>query len=263
MQSKPVVLTIAGSDSGAGAGIQSDLKTFHNLGVYGVTTITAITSQNTKGVQRSFEVPVNVIKSQLKSLFNDFNIRVVKTGMLSSSKVIDSIYSILKNIKNLKLIIDPVLFSKNGFVMLDVKGTKLLKNKLLPHCFLVTPNFREGEILSGVKFRTFEDMELACKILHEYGAKNVLIKGGHLTNNIGLPFASDLLYSHNKFFIFPAPHIDTKHTHGLGCTFSSAIAAKIAQGKKLDEAIIEAKVYIENKLRQAQRIGKGISPVEL
>jgi len=134
---KPVVLTIAGSDSGAGAGIQSDLKTLHNHGVYGVTVITALTSQNTKGVQSSFEVPAKIIKSQLKSLFDDFNIRTAKTGMLSSSKVIDVIYSVLMEKKNLKLIIDPVLYSKNQFVMLDKTGIKSLINKLLPLSFLL------------------------------------------------------------------------------------------------------------------------------
>ena len=263
MHNKPVVLTIAGSDSSAGAGIQSDLKTFHNHGVYGVTVITALTSQNKKGVQSSFEVPAKIIKSQLISLLDDFNIRTAKTGMLSSSKVIEAVYGVLKDKKKLKLIIDPVLFSKNQFVMLDKNGIKSLINKLLPLAFLITPNFSEAEILTGIKFNTFEDMELACKILNDFGAKNVLIKGGHMTKNIGLPVASDLLYSKNKFFIFPANYINTKHTHGIGCTFSAAIAAKIALGKKIEESIIESKIYVQNKLQRTEKIGSGINPVEI
>lgn len=263
MQSKPIVLTIAGSDSGAGAGIQSDLKTFHNLGVYGVTVITAVTSQNTKGVYGSYEVPSKAIRSQLKCLFDDFNIRAAKTGMLSSSSVVESVAGELKNKKKLKLIVDPVLYSKSGFQMLDNKGVKSLINKLLPITFLLTPNFHEAEILAGIEFKTFEDMELACKILYEYGARNVLIKGGHLTKNIGLPPASDLLFSKNKFVLFPGVYVNTKHTHGIGCTFSAAITAKIAIGKKLEEAIIESKIYVQNKLAHSYRMGRGINPLEI
>jgi len=262
MQSKKVVLSIAGSDSGGGAGIQSDLKTFLNHGVYGVTAITAVTSQNTKGVQCSYEIPAKHIKSQLKSVFDDFKITAVKTGMLSSPKVIDAVYEIIRNKRNLKLVIDPVIFSKNGFTMLDSKGIKSLIKKLIPLCFLITPNLQEAEILSGVKIKTVEDIEMACEILNNIGAKNVLVKGGHFLLSLGLPAGSDILYSNRKFYIFPGMFIKTKHTHGIGCTFSAAFTANLVLGKKLEEAIIDSKIYIQNKLKKSNVIGKGINPVE-
>lgn len=262
MHKKPVVLTIAGSDPGAGAGIQSDLKTFQNNGVYGVTVITALTSQNTKGVKGSFEVPGKIIKSQLTCLLDDFNIRHIKTGMLSSHRVIDTIYGVLKNQKNIKLIIDPVIYSKNKFVLLDDKGIKSLINKLIPLSYLITPNISEAEILTGIRLRFVEDIELAAKIMHDMGAKNVLIKGGHISPSVGLPQGTDILLSKGKYSIFPANFITTKHTHGTGCTFSAAFTAKTALGKDLETAIIESKNYIQQKLRKAVKLGKGINPVE-
>ena len=262
MQSKTTVLTIAGSDSGGGAGIQSDLKTFQNYGVYGVTVITAITSQNTKGVQNSFEVPAKHIKSQLNSVFSDFRIKAVKTGMLSSSKVIDAMYYIIKDKRNLKLVIDPVIYSKNGFTMLDNNGIKTLIKKLLPLSYIITPNLAEAEILSGIKIKTVEDVEVACEIINDYGAKNVLIKGGHFSSSLGLPEGSDVLYSGRKFYIFPGKFVDTKHTHGIGCTLSAAITANLALGKSLETSILESKIYIQNKLKKLLKIGKGINPVE-
>src|SRR4030095_7382251 len=261
MAKDKVVLTIAGSDSGAGAGVQSDIKTFHNMGVYGVTAITAITSQNTKGVQSSFEIPASVIKSPLNSLFDDFKITAIKTGMLSSSKVIEAVWQILKN-KKIKLVIDPVIVSKNGFRMLDKKGLNVLIKKLIPLSYLITPNIYEAEVLSGIKIHTFEEMELAAKIIHDYVVKNVLIKGGHINYSFGLPPGTDLLYSNKKFSIFPANFINTKHTHGIGCTFSAAITASLALGKNLETSIIDAKEYIQRKLQTVGRIGKGINPVE-
>ncbi|HEY3250839.1 MAG TPA: bifunctional hydroxymethylpyrimidine kinase/phosphomethylpyrimidine kinase [Ignavibacteria bacterium] len=262
MTRKKIVLTIAGSDSGAGAGVQSDLKTFHNIGVYGVTVITAITSQNTKGVQSSFEVPAAVIKSQLTSLFNDFKIKFAKTGMLSSAKVIESMYPGLKKQKGLKLVIDPVLSSKNGFEMLDRNGIKALIKKLIPLSYLITPNIYEAEILSGLKIQTFEEMELAAFIIHKLGARNVLIKGGHINDEFGLPKGTDLLYSNKIFSLFPANYIAAKHTHGIGCALSAAITANLAIGKNLEASIIEAKAYVQNKLQEAEKLGRGINPVE-
>lgn len=264
MPAKPVVLAIAGSDPGAGAGIQSDIKTFQNHGVYGLSVITAITSQNTKGVGSSFEVPARIIESQLKLLFSDFNIRIVKTGMLSSSKSVNSVYKILKNKKYLKLIIDPVIYSKNSYVMLDKSGIRTLMDKLVPLSYLITPNLNEAEILSGIKILTLEDLELACVIMHEAGAKNVLVKGGHFSPRLGLPAGSDLLYTKGKFYIFPGDFIATKNTHGIGCTFSAAIAANLALGKKLETVIIESKIYVQSKLKvKHKKLGKGINPVEL
>jgi len=262
MQNKKVVLSIAGSDSGGGAGIQSDLKTFQNHGVYGVTVIAAVTSQNTKGVYSSFEIPAKHIKSQLNSLFADFKIAAFKTGMLSSSKVIDAVYDIIKTKRNIKLVIDPVIFSKNGFTMLDSKGIKSLIKKIIPLCFLITPNLKEAGILSGINIKTVEDIEMACKILYNFGAKNVLVKGGHFLLSLGLPAGSDILYSSRKFYIFPGMYIKTKHTHGIGCTFSAAITANLALGKSLELSIIDSKKYVQSKLKKTQKLGKGVNPVE-
>jgi hydroxymethylpyrimidine/phosphomethylpyrimidine kinase len=262
MHKKMVVLTIAGSDPGAGAGIQSDLKTFHNNGVYGVTVITALTSQNTKGIKKAFEVPASIVRSQLEILFEDFPIKTAKTGMLSSHKIIDTICNVLKNKKNLKLIIDPVLYSKNKFPMVDNKGIRSLLNKLVPLSYLITPNISETEILTGIKIRFVEDMELAAKILIDRGAKNVLIKGGHLSPSVGLQKGTDLLLSGGQYSIFPPNYIDTKNTYGIGCTLSAAIAAKLALGKNLETSIIESKNYIQQKLRKTVKLGKGTSPVE-
>jgi len=262
MHKKTVVLTIAGSDPGSGAGIQSDLKTFQNNGVYGLTVITAITSQNTKGVTGSFEVPAKDIKTQLECLFDDFKIKYAKTGMLSSQKVIDAVYGVLKNKKGLKLIIDPVIYSKNKYVLLDDKGIKALINKLIPLSYLITPNIYEVQILTGIRMRFVEDLELAAKILHDMGAKNVLIKGGHLNSSVGLQQGTDILFSKGKYSIFPPNYIQTKHTHGIGCTLSAAITAKLASGKDLETSIIESKNYIQQKLRKAEKLGKGINPVE-
>ncbi|MGH2574618.1 MAG: bifunctional hydroxymethylpyrimidine kinase/phosphomethylpyrimidine kinase [Ignavibacteria bacterium] len=260
------VLTIAGSDSGAGAGIQSDLKTFHNHGVYGLTVITAVTSQNTFGVQSSFELPVDIIKSQLKSVFDDFDINVVKTGMLSSKSIILSISNYFKNkvidLNKIKLIVDPVIFSKNQFRLLSTEGVESLKSNLLPLSYLVTPNLVEAEFLSGVKIRTIKELEKAVKKIHALGCKNVLIKGGHLQKKIGIDKGTDILFNSRKFYLFKSKFKESKNTHGVGCTFSAAIASNIALGKSLIESISLSKAYVVESLERTQKLGGGIGPVE-
>jgi hydroxymethylpyrimidine/phosphomethylpyrimidine kinase len=196
------VLTIAGSDSGAGAGIQSDIKTFHNHGVYGLTVVTAITAQNTLGVQQSFELPPEIIDAQLKSVFDDYNISVVKTGMLSSAKIIEIVCDYLRNKANIKLIIDPVIYSKNGFPLLNEKGITALKSKLLPLSYLIAPNINESELLSDIKISTSKDIERAAKEIYSCGCKHVLIKGGHLKEGMGIEKGTDILYNGDKFALF-------------------------------------------------------------
>ena len=256
------VLTVAGSDSGSGAGIQSDLKTFHNHGVYGLTVITAVTAQNTLGVQKAFELPPGIIDAQLKSVFDDYEITVVKTGMLSSSKVIEIVSEYLRNKANIKLIIDPVILSKNGFPLLNEKGIAVLKSKLLPLSYIVTPNIYEAEILAGLKIDSSTDIERAAREIFELGCKHVLIKGGHLPENAGMAKGTDILYNGEKFALFNTKFVKTKNTHGIGCVFSSAIASNIALGNSLKQSIAISKAYIVKSLESSLRIGKGYGPVE-
>lgn len=256
------VLTIAGSDSGAGAGIQSDLKTFHNHGVYGVTVITSITAQNTLGVSKTFELPLIIIKGQLKSIFEDFDIKVAKTGMLSSGNVVSAIANDLVKRKNLKIIVDPIILSKNKYSLLDRKGIDVLRKELMPVAFMVTPNIHEAEVLSRLKINSFERIHEAAIIIQLLGCKYVLIKGGHLSKSIRLKKGTDILFDGREFTYFESEFIKTKNTHGSGCVLSAAIAANIALDKNVKLAVKEAKKYLMTALKRTKRIGKGYSPVE-
>jgi hydroxymethylpyrimidine/phosphomethylpyrimidine kinase len=262
MAKKKCVLTIAGSDSGAGAGIQSDLKTFKNHGLYGVTAITAITAQNTKGVQQTHELPSGIIDEQLKSLFSDFDIKYAKTGMLSSAKVIDVVVKHMKKQKNIKLVIDPVVLSKNGKVLLNNPGVKALIKNLVPLVYLITPNIPEAEMLTGISIDSMEDIEIAAVILYEMGAKNVLIKGGHMKKSTGLAVGTDILFDGRRFYMFNAQIIKSRNTHGIGCTLSAAITSNLALGYSLVDSVQSAKNYIVKSLKRSAKIGKGTGPVE-
>ncbi len=261
MPSKICVLTIAGSDSGGGAGIQSDLKTFKNHGVYGASVITSITAQNTQGVQSTYELPARIITEQFSSVLYDFNIKTAKTGMLSGPKVIDVILKYLKK-KKIKLIVDPVIFSKNSYMLLSKKGIKSMREKLLPLAYLITPNIPEAEILTGIKIDTIEHLETSAVALNEMGVKNVLIKGGHLKDTIGLPLGTDVLFDGKKFYLFSTNYVKTRNTHGIGCTLSAAITANLAKGNSLLNSIESAKQYVVKGLKRTVKIGKGYSPVE-
>ncbi len=255
-------LTIAGSDSSSGAGLQSDLKTFHNHGIYGLSVITAVTAQNTIGIQSSFELPQRIIESQLKSLFEDFDIRVIKTGMLSSEKVVETIGNFLRNKGNVKIIVDPVIVSKSGFKMLNEKGIRLMRSKLFPLAYLVAPNVPEAEAITGIKIITAEDLEEAAKAIYNSGCKNVLIKGGHMPESTGIDKGADFLYNGERFYMFKTKFVKSKNTHGIGCTFTSAIASNIALGYTLKKSIASAKAYLVESLKKSQKIGKGFGPVE-
>lgn len=262
MAEKKCVLTIAGSDSGGGAGIQSDIKTFRNHNVYGVSVITAITAQNTKGVQKSFELDPEIINAQLKSIFDDFKIPAAKTGMLASDKVIDVAVKYLAPQKNLKLIVDPVILSKNKKHLLNENGIKALKDKLLPVAYLVTPNIPEAEVLCGVEINSLDELEIAAVVIYEMGVKNVLIKGGHMKDSIGLKKGTDILFDGRKFYLFDTKYIKSANTHGIGCTLSAAITANLANGRSLVHSITESKKYINKSLQKSVKIGKGVNPVE-
>lgn len=262
MKSKVCVLTIAGSDPGAGAGIQSDIKTFKNHGVYGLSVITAVTSQNTKGVRSSYAVKSSLVTEQLMTVFDDFRIKTVKTGMLSNEGIVEAIANYLSKRKNLKLIIDPVIHSKNKFPLLKKTGIRSLKKVLFPLAYLVTPNIPEAEIITGMKIESLDDLETAAVMLHELGVKNVLIKGGHMKSEMGLPKGTDILFDGRFFHLFSSNYINTKNTHGIGCTLSAAIASNLAFGKTLIKSIEASKQYVVKSLKRSVKIGRGFSPVE-
>ncbi len=259
---KSCVLTIAGSDSGAGAGIQSDIKTFKNHGVYGLSVISAVTSQNTKGVQNSYTLPAKVIDAQLNSIFSDFKVKAAKTGMLANANIIDAIVKLMRKHKNLKLIVDPVIHSKNKFTMLNSQGINTLKKQLFKHTYLLTPNIPEAETLTGLHIETLEDLETAALMLYDMGVKNVLLKGGHLKLSMGLPLGTDVLFDGKKFYLFNSNYIATKNTHGIGCVLSASITSNLALGLNLIHSINKAKQYVVKSLKKTVNIGSGFNPVE-
>ena len=250
------VLTIAGSDSGGGAGIQADLKAFAANGVYGMSAITAITAQNTEEVTDVFELPVPIIEAQIDAIFDDFDVAAVKTGMLSSPEIVTSVAKMLRPQKVVNLIVDPVMISKTGSSLLKTEAIEALKRDLVPLALVITPNIPEAAHLSGVPIKTLADARQAAKVIHKLGCKYVLIKGGHLLAERG----TDLLYDGRFFNVFKGEYIETPHTHGTGCTYASAIAAQLAKGKALPEAVQSAKSYITETIRHSLAIGHGKGP---
>ncbi|OGW12970.1 MAG: bifunctional hydroxymethylpyrimidine kinase/phosphomethylpyrimidine kinase [Nitrospinae bacterium RIFCSPLOWO2_12_39_16] len=249
------VLTIAGSDSGGGAGIQADLKTFSSLGVYGMSAITSITAQNTVGVQGIHDLPPEFVALQIDSVISDIGVDAAKTGMLSSSAIIDVVASKVKKYKIPNLVIDPVMYAKSGDPLLRPDARDTLINKLLPLSTLITPNISEAEFLSGIKIKGIEDMKKAGKKIKKRVGADVLVKGGHLRGK-----AVDILYTDGEFFIFESERIDTKNTHGTGCTYSAAIASELAKGYSLYDAVKSAKVFITDAIKNSIEIGKGKGP---
>lgn len=256
------ILTIAGSDSGAGAGIQSDLKTFKNHGLYGLTVITAITAQNLHGIQQSHSVQNHIVGQQLKSILSDFDFNVVKTGVLPSESIIKKVASILSKKAGIKLVVDPVMMSKNKYYFINDKGMGTMKKYLLKITYLFTPNLFEAQHISGLNISSPDSLELALKKLYSFGCKNVLIKGGHFDKQLGIDKGTDVLYNGKKFYLIKAPFINTKNTHGIGCTFSAAIASNLALGNNLITSIVNAKRYVIESLQKNIKVGSGIGPVE-
>ena len=250
------VLTIAGSDSGGGAGIQADLKAFAANGVYGMSAITAITAQNTEEVTEVFELPASIIEAQIDAIFDDFDVAAVKTGMLSSAAIVKSVAKMLgpQNVAN--LVVDPVMISKSGHPLLQIDAIAALTETLLPLALVITPNIHEAERLSGLTIKTLADARQAAKVIQKLGCRNVLIKGGHLLAERG----TDLLYDGRFFQVFKGEFFDTPHTHGTGCTYASAIAAQLARGKLLTDAIQTAKTYVTEAIRHGLAIGHGKGP---
>ncbi|AOR25191.1 bifunctional hydroxymethylpyrimidine kinase/phosphomethylpyrimidine kinase [Clostridium taeniosporum] len=249
-------LTIAGSDSCGGAGIQADLKAFSANGAYGMSVITAITAQNTMGVFGIQDISPEMIKSQINVIFEDIRVDAIKIGMVSKIESIKAISSSLRNIKNLPLVVlDPVMISKSGFKLLSIDAKDTLVKELFPLTTLLTPNLPEAEEILMTEIKSLEDMKEAAQKLREFGPKYVLIKGGHLENE-----ATDLLFDGEKFVFLPEERINTKHTHGTGCTLSSAIAANLAKGMNIEEAVKEGKRYITCAIEHGFELGKGVGP---
>lgn len=252
------VLTIAGSDSGGGAGIQADIKTITLLGSYAASVITALTAQNTRGVSSIHGLPPTFVIDQLEAVLSDIPVDVIKTGMLHTPAIISLLAESLAERKTMiPLVIDPVMIAKGGATLMDRDAITVFSRQLLPQAYLLTPNVPEAERLLGMSIRTEAEMEQAARDLHAMGAANVLIKGGHLTGQN----SSDVLYDGCECHYFTAERMFTSNTHGTGCSYASAIAAFLAQGDPLRLAVEKAKEFITSAIRLARPLGKGHSPV--
>jgi len=249
------VLTIAGSDSGGGAGIQADLKTITVLGGFGMSVVTALTAQNSQGVQGVFEVPVPFIERQFDAVASDFGVDAAKTGMLVNADVVRAVAAKIRRYRIAKLVIDPVMAAKGGARLIGDDALESLVSDLLPLALVVTPNVPEAEVLAGMTISSPADMKEAARKIQLLGVPNVIVKGGHLPGE-----ARDILFDGSDYHEFSSERIETKDTHGTGCTFSAAIATGLARGKTLYEAVREAKNYISEVIRCAWRIGKGHGP---
>ena len=249
------VLTIAGSDSCGGAGIQADIKTFSALGTYGMSVITAVTAQNTQGVFGVQDIAPDMIEKQMDAIFTDIRVDAVKIGMVSQEATIEAIGDKLEQYQPAFVVVDPVMISKSGYDLLQPAAKEALIRRLVPLAYVITPNLPEAEVLTGKSIHTLEEMEEAAKEIHQMGAKNVLIKGGHLEES-----ATDLLYDGNHLVALEAQRIPTKNTHGTGCTLSSAIAAYLALGFSVEDAVRKAKDYITIAISHSLEIGKGVGP---
>lgn len=255
------VLSVAGSDSSGGAGVQADVKTISALGTYAATAITAITVQNTLGVQAVHPVPANVVAGQIKAVMDDLCPQVVKIGMVNDADTVCAIASVLKLYPQVTIIYDPVMVSTSGHRLIAEEAVEVVKAELFPLCSLITPNLREAEALVEKPFDTPDDMKTQISLLRQWGNYAVLLKGGHLkggemTDLLLMPDADEPL-------AFQSPKVDTPNTHGTGCTLSSAIASLVAQGHSLPEAIRQAKHYVTEAIRQGAnvRVGYGHGPL--
>ncbi len=253
-------MTIAGSDSGGGAGIQADLKTFAALGVYGTSVLTAITAQNTVAVTAVHEVPTDMITAQIDAVVTDIGEDAVKTGMLSSSSIIECVAESLQRYSDVpglrRLVVDPVMVAKSGDSLLREDAVEVLRDRLLPLAAVVTPNIPEAETLTGRTIVTDDDVRKAARSIVAMGAASVVVKGGHRDGP-----ATDLYFDGSSFREFTSPRIDTANTHGTGCTFASAVAAGLAQGLATEDAVGQAKEYVTEAIRRSFPIGQGHGPL--
>jgi len=256
-----IVLTIAGSDSSAGAGIQADLKTFAAHGVYGASAITAITAQNTMGVQRVLELPAQMVAAQIEAVAGDFAIDAVKTGMVASAAIAEAVAAEIESLELPRLVVDPVMVAKGGHPLLGDRAEETIaaiRTVLVPLALVVTPNAAEAAVLAGIPVSSLDEAREAARRIHALGPRAVVVKGGHLDGEEVV----DLLYDGSVFTEFRGPRIATRHTHGTGCTFAAALAANLALGDPLSAAVGKAKRYVSGALAHGLRIGHGHGPVD-
>jgi len=254
-ESSPVALTIAGSDPGGGAGLQADLRTFHQFGVYGTTVVTLITVQNTVRASRVEMLDADLVGEQLDAVLEDLPPQAIKTGALGTAAIIEMVAS-RKFV--CPLVIDPVMIGKHGGLLLDADACSALRRLLLPRAMLVTPNLDEAAELAGIEVRDTEAMREAAKRIADFGVGSVLVKGGHLEGD-----AVDILLSEGVFREFRTPRLATPHTHGTGCTYSAAITASLACGLSVPDAVGKAKAFVHEAIRTAPGLGAGSGPLNL
>ena len=253
------VLIIAGSDSGGGAGIQADIKSVTALGGFAMTAITALTAQNTIGVQSIYEIPANFVREQMISVLDDIGVDAIKVGMLHRSEIIETVVDVLaEKAKMIPLVLDPVMVAKGGAGLIEKEAIIALKNNLLPKATLLTPNAPEAEILSGTKVQTVADSLTSAAIMLNKGAKNILMKGGH---SEGDELIDILVHGDGEPNYFKGPRIKTRNTHGTGCTLASACAVGLAQGLNLKKAVYRAHTYVRSAIQEAPGYGSGHGPL--
>ena len=246
------VLTIAGSDSCGGAGIQADLKTIMALGGFGMSVITALTAQNTLGIQDIYEISPKFVERQFESVMTDVGIDAAKTGMLASNDIVKAVARMIRKYGIKKVVVDPVMVAKGGETLIRGEAREALIAELIPLAFVVTPNVPEAEVLSNMKITSALNMKKAAKAIYGFGAKNVVIKGGHLAGD-----ALDILYDGRRFHEFSSARITGKEAHGTGCIFSSAIATLLARGRSVSTAVEGAKAYVNRAIKTSRRAGSG------
>ena len=258
MASVPRALTIAGSDSGGCAGIQADLKTFAALEVHGMSVITSVTAQDTRRVHMASDLPLETIERQIEAVIEDIGVDAVKTGMLPSAEIIDVVSEKVKQFQIERLVVDPVMVSTGGDPLIRQEAVEVMKSKLFPQALVVTPNLQEAEFLTGHKITNEKELKQALQEIFELGPTSVIVKGGHSAD---LNQSTDHFFDGEKFKSFSGPRIETKNTHGSGCTFAAAITAYLARGVDLMESIASAKEYTTEAIRHSFPLGQGHGPL--
>ncbi len=261
MNERRTALTIAGSDSSGGAGIQADLKTFAALGVYGTSAVTAVTAQNTMGVSAVMAVSADLVTAQIETVAADIPIHATKTGMLFNAAIVEAVGAAIDALELPLLVVDPVMLAKSGDRLLDDDGVRAMCAELLPRALVVTPNIPEAEILSGRTIGSIEEVRAAAEEIHQRCGAAVVIKGAH-AQDTGDNLLVDLLFDGERFTEYQTSRIATRNTHGTGCTFASAIAARLALGDSLPEAVACAQSYVAGAIGHALPIGKGHGPLD-
>jgi len=252
-------LTIAGSDSSGGAGIQADLKTFAAFGLYGVSAITAVTAQSTKGIEATLALPADLVTAQIEAVAGDLAIRATKIGMLANAAIVEAVTAAIEELDLPLVVVDPVLVSSSGDRLLDEDGVRALRAELLPRARVVTPNIPEAEALCGVRIGSMDDAREAARRIHEMGPAAVIITGGHGTANAEVV---DLLFDGHAFHELRVPRVESRNTHGTGCTYASAVTAGLALGYELPDAAARAQAYVAGAIRHAPDLGHGRGPLE-